>query len=750
MNYAAHADALAASLIAIQKKQALGKLESVASAKGVDEELVQAIRTDLEQGRVPPIFHALATQTKAFPSSELLHAAAKDCYAWTGQNASFDLGPRASNFETLDILDHRDGAPVKIIDTETWEVDVKSAVAAANLVNQKAEMLGAGVESTKVAFIFGIDENQQPYGSSISARKDALLTRAQSRGVVAQCVDRLEHTARTAAVVGSPGIGKSWLLLYALQQALLYEEAIVLIQASNVDTRYLFIRRNHKVYAWSASCNGQDRFSSKLFHLTTTLVLYDPPEVVGRKGGASFAEGSRQLLAFLSSNEGHDLKKSSKLAAGVRHYLAHPSTQELKVMIPHLCNRTKLSENVVLERASHVGNLPRYLIETGMYVERKGQQDNAIARIESDNSFLLEAMVSGGETKLTDTLPGTLFTVCALRRRLILDEEAMGESGGLVEDFKNKMLVGATTAEGTRVMVTSTKEDDAATATDDDGGDTNVVQTPSAHEDADVDDLNQPEDYDGKQFDYAKRVVSVLTKDVLKRVLAANRKVILSYWGVIDSAQYADMGRSVEELFINDLRSASFAFRRCKLGDDANVGPLQVGGNPTLLDLRNSGKEDVFKRLGVVFKQEQNVIVLLRAGFVLIDCAGPGRRVYQVTVGDDHGMSHNGMTSLLIAAGFLEEDNAGNLIVQCHPNQMDQLKKLEFYWVTAPARFSAWAKKSPKKYSTVIRGKKTAEKKKLACRKMILNRCLAECVVQYALEVPEDPNWLTAKRAKLE
>jgi hypothetical protein len=52
----------------------------------------------------------------------------------------------------------------------------------------------------------------------------SLITRPESRGVVNSCFD----CPGTSVVMGSPGIGKSWNLLFALQQALLYDGANVI------------------------------------------------------------------------------------------------------------------------------------------------------------------------------------------------------------------------------------------------------------------------------------------------------------------------------------------------------------------------------------------------------------------------------------------------------------------------------------------------------------------------------------------
>ena len=752
--------------VADQKEQALRKLDAVAVALGTDnlpDRLVQSIRTDLEGGFVPPIFHALAftsmkKKNKApLPSAESVTAA--ESYVTSGENATFHMGPRATRFQLEMFLDMPGGAPSEIVDSDgKWEADSIAAASAASLVNQKASMIGGGIEVTKVDYLFGIDGKRAKSDQESAIRIDALLTRPQSRGAVARYFYRLEYKGNTAAVVGSPGIGKSWSLLYALQQGLLYEDATVMVQASARNIRFLLIRRNNKIYAWSMDCKGLEAASSKLFHRKTTLVLYDPPEVSkDGGGGAKYAEGERGLIAFLSANTGHSTQKSSKHSAGVANYLAHPSSSEIRLMLPYLTSSSDISEQIVMERALTVGNLPRYLLDKDAYKERTDKLHEAINKIEADNDYFLKVLNSGGQALLTDTLPGTLFTVCA-RRRLLEREEEMDdddddevsgkpspEMSDIVEDVE-KIAVGTTT---TAAAATTTTTTAAAVPVDTSAVDDGPAST---HEDdamADLDDddavLYEPQDYDAGHFDYADRVVSVLTDIVLTKILNANRRVVLSYWGLIDSAQFADMGQKVKHLFIQDLQRESCAFPRYKLGDAEKVGQdiLHLGSKNGLLDLRNLDEEQAFQKLRDVFDEQQNVVVLFKAGFVLIDCAGPGRRVYQVTVGENHSMSVNGMKKLLLAAGFLQEDAVGNLT---KGRGVDAGQMLEFYWVVAPARFSSWAKKSPKKFSTV--GPKTSEKRKVADTKKILNKFLAEHVVQYALKVPEDLDWLAAKRAK--
>lgn len=597
------------------------------------------------------------------------------------------MGARAVNFK-LDVLIDQSGPPYQIEDVSTsilWKYDFASATAASALVNESAVMVGGGIEATKVIDMFEVDENSEQDGQDSMARKDVLLTRQQSRGVVAQCSSRLKAQGLTAAVVGSPGIGKSWLILYALQQALLYEDATVILQVSSANSRFLFVRRKNTIYSWHQECDGLQQMSSSLFHQRATLVLYDAPEVQkSGKGGAKYAEGKRSLLAFLSANDGHSVKKSEKRSPDVKHYLAHPSTEELNLMMPFLTNN-KVDAALLKERTQQVGNLLRYLLSEKAYTERTRKLEHAIRKIDADDEYFLQSIQSGGEALLSDTLPGTLFTVGARRRRhlspeVIAIDDNNNDNDNDTDNLDDEEMTmderhkDSAATSGVAGASADKKREENAVASSADNLNDEETTMDDKHEDAialfDADDnetVYQPEDYDGGHYDYTNRVVSVLTTIVLEKILSAHRKIILSYWGVIDSAQFADMGGAVERLFIADLQRGNCAFRRHKLGDKTgNDDVLQLDSPPELIDLQLRTQDEAFHQLGEIFSSSNtNAIVLFKTGFILIDCAGPGRRVYQVTVGDDHSMSLDGMQKLLTAAGFTTNLGTDGLATEC-------------------------------------------------------------------------------------
>jgi hypothetical protein len=82
-------------------------------------------------------------------------------------------------------------------------------------------MLGEGIECTTLESIpTGVDPND---------KSSELLTRPESSGVVSDVFHRFANEANdgewVVAVTGLTGIGKSWTLLYALQQLCIYDGA---------------------------------------------------------------------------------------------------------------------------------------------------------------------------------------------------------------------------------------------------------------------------------------------------------------------------------------------------------------------------------------------------------------------------------------------------------------------------------------------------------------------------------------------
>jgi hypothetical protein len=171
-------------------------------------------------------------------------------------------------------------ANFKVTDgASTWEFSNEYTTQVTALVNAPAEMAGEDIEVTKLADVFRVDEDN---GYN-------LITRRLSRGVVADCF-ALSKRRSNHAIVGSPGIGKSWTLLYALQQALLYNNACVVIWFQKDGKAYTCIRRNNAIFVWQqGGAMLQSTCYSEIFQNSKVLLLLDPRE--SKSGGAAFAQG---------------------------------------------------------------------------------------------------------------------------------------------------------------------------------------------------------------------------------------------------------------------------------------------------------------------------------------------------------------------------------------------------------------------------------------------------------------------------
>jgi hypothetical protein len=145
---------------------------------------------------------------------------------------SFVLGDKAHCFEEA-ISNAGPSLCLKDDEQQTFNIfmySIKATNVAASLVNQRPVMCGYGVEATPMIGLLDI-ESQDSDPASWN-----LLTHPESRGAVATCLDSM----RTSLMIGSPGIGKSFSLLYALQQALLYDRALVLLYSCRQFETYLF------------------------------------------------------------------------------------------------------------------------------------------------------------------------------------------------------------------------------------------------------------------------------------------------------------------------------------------------------------------------------------------------------------------------------------------------------------------------------------------------------------------------------
>jgi hypothetical protein len=175
-------------------------------------------------------------------------------------------------------------ARVNVIDdrlSKLWKFDDGYTKLVTDLVNEPAEMKGHDIEVTQMNSAFQVDKQS---GTN-------LITRSLSRGVVADCF----HCSREESIhtiTGNPGIGKSWTLVYALQQALLYENACVMICFQKVGAALVCIRRDNQIFVWYNNDKSLNYDCTiQLVGNSNVLILLDPPE-----HGAKYSEGPQHLI----------------------------------------------------------------------------------------------------------------------------------------------------------------------------------------------------------------------------------------------------------------------------------------------------------------------------------------------------------------------------------------------------------------------------------------------------------------------
>ena len=514
---------------------------------------------------------------------------------------------------------------------ESWEFSPKHTRNVAALVNEKATMVGEDVEVTNL--------NEDSTFGMKPLESQALLTRSLSRGVLSDCF-RSSGRASELAIVGSPGTGKSWTLLYALQQALLYEGACVVFLQQKKNMAYLCCRKDHRIYVWVAS-GGQSLADSILFASKEVLMLLDPAEV-----GAKYHEGNRMLIFAASNNAKHFASAILKDNAEALRYLSPWSKEELTVGLPWMAQDVNLE--LAFTRAKDVGMLPRYLLGDIAYKGRNRQLNIAVKAIAEDPKKVREALLCGGEDKLGNTIPGTIIAIY---------------SG---------------------------------------------VQEPTDE----VQDVRPREyEYDGPfGVVYTKRILGILSDRVMNDIVTRSREITLSFWGVSGSGMRSDMGHVVENLFWTNLSHSDpgrLTMKQWTLtsGSEAGTeGTFLLSSVPNHLDNQDFDK--------IIFVVDGNdTIARMKENCPLIDFAGPGRKVYQVTISGKHDFPPRIIKDLLLQLDLLKESSEG--ILKENPNEQ---ASLEFYWVVPHGRESDWKKIVPK-----------------TVRDKVLKRCLAQKVTQYVL-----------------
>ena len=271
-----------------------------------------------------------------------------------------------------------------------WTFSTQYTQEMVHLINTPAEMIGEDVEVTALLSNFNIhpeqnDRNRTSYGTS-------MITRRLSRGIVLDCFKNLQRPARTYAITGSRGIGKSYTLLFALQQALLYNKMCVIFFLQKQQKAILCIRNQERVYAWESN-TLHNIASSSLFTNPNVLILIDPLDA--EDGGTDYALGARRLIYAASNHIEHfhkptPMKTTNHHKMPKRHktdkerFLSPYTDEELRVALPYMLNVNNTTFDEAMRRTYDVGTIPKYVLNDVAYEERKKQVDQYIELLKSD------------------------------------------------------------------------------------------------------------------------------------------------------------------------------------------------------------------------------------------------------------------------------------------------------------------------------------------------------------------------------
>jgi hypothetical protein len=400
--------------VEMQKERALALWNTVKSSLVIDKETARDVEVKLESGFVPPVFHAYCAlhSSKATPLNALDIKSQQDgkpsaLPARVGSVSRLQDGVLSSSVGYRSaFFDENGNARLRVEEVgrnQVWYFMDIATEHICKLVNADAEMVGEDVEVTSV-------ESDLYIGHAVVGNGDYLITRRASRGVVAEALGLPPEATR--AVVGTEGIGKSWTLIYALQQALLYNGACVLFIAAKARVMWACLRQEDKIYVWRAPQHE----TSCLFGEANCLVLVDPQEARG--GGTYIPSGERRAISAAYNHveliSTDMIKKNPK----AKLYLSLPSTEEVCMALPYMLRDQKGFDRAeILERVGVIGPLPRWLLDEKMFEWRKRQIDRAIlwTRLMSPEG-MKTLFLSDGFMRGNDELPGTLYALSAERQ----------------------------------------------------------------------------------------------------------------------------------------------------------------------------------------------------------------------------------------------------------------------------------------------------------------------------------------------
>jgi hypothetical protein len=396
--------------------------------------------TQLRQGKVLPIFHTLCrspSERLFLPNTRVsVDDETSDMIQLSTEPVS--MGEAVKDVENeISLEDEMSYIPAFFNENGTghfyvkdlafrWNFTKKYTQIVTDLVNAPADMVGEDIEVTKLVEPFAVDQKS---GHN-------LITRRLSRGVVADCFAKSELCS-TYAIVGNPGIGKSWTLICALQQALLYDNVCVLLCFQKDSMAIVCIRRNNQIFVWMCKHPSFGmNLDSLLFQNSNVLVLLDPRE--SAKGGAAYVEGRRMLIMAASNNEMH-FKSIGKFTGDYPRILSCYTDAELKIALQYMNTDPLVTLEQMLERASIIGNLPRYILSDVLFIRRQKETAAAISGLKNFDVKEIDSV--DGITRTGSTVPGCIFAVnLPVDVNSSDEDDKIGYDGQFIQDYEQRKI----------------------------------------------------------------------------------------------------------------------------------------------------------------------------------------------------------------------------------------------------------------------------------------------------------------------
>ena len=436
---------LDAAAIDEQKKRAKQFWNNSSYNEDIKESINDDVLKHLDQGLVLPIFHTLcqSPEKRLFLPNTLVGKEDENCSDVIRLSAApVTVGVCADENDVVgEVTRRRERSYIpaffksenignfRIKDQSfIWEFDVEYTKMVVSLVNAPSQMVGEDIEVTKLLKPFHVDVH---YGTN-------LITRRLSRGVVADCFER-SKVGSCYAITGSPGIGKSWTLIYTLQQALLYENACVLFCFQKLSCAIICIRRNNNIYVWkNQDVLWRSCCYSRIADNSNVLVLLDPK--VSQKGGAEYVQWKRMLI-MAASNDVNHFYSSKKSTPDLVRILSVFTENELIVALPYMVESQIYPAPIkeMLARVKIVGPIPQYIVSKENFIRREHETNMALNKLYKEE--IKEFLSFNGLIKNNCVATGCLFSVNVdVREHNCEDNHCVGYDGQCILNYSNREI----------------------------------------------------------------------------------------------------------------------------------------------------------------------------------------------------------------------------------------------------------------------------------------------------------------------